>query len=88
MSAGAAASPIARSWRWLRNPVFWMPVAEYFASHLVSTFNKRIVRAALSSAGVAPEWIDGYADPARYEFFMPSSSTETEGQGYPPEQRP
>jgi len=67
---------------------FWMPVAEYFASHLVSTFNKRIVRAALSSAGVAPEWIDGYADPARYEFFMPSSSTETEGQGYPPEQRP
>jgi hypothetical protein len=34
-------------------------------------FNKRIVRAALASPGVTPEWIDGYADPARYEFFMP-----------------
>jgi 8-oxo-dGTP pyrophosphatase MutT (NUDIX family) len=51
---------------------FWMPVDDYFASDLVSTFNKRIVRAALSSPGVIPEWIDGYADPARYEFFMPT----------------
>jgi len=51
---------------------FWMPVAEYFASDLVSVFNKRIVRAALASPGVVPEWIDGYGDPARYEFFMPS----------------
>jgi hypothetical protein len=50
---------------------FWMPVADYFGSDLVSTFNKRIVRAALNSPGVMPEWIDGYADPARYEFFMP-----------------
>jgi 8-oxo-dGTP pyrophosphatase MutT (NUDIX family) len=50
---------------------FWMPVADYFESDLVSVFNKRIVRAALSSPGVMPEWIDGYADPARYEFFMP-----------------
>jgi ADP-ribose pyrophosphatase YjhB (NUDIX family) len=51
--------------------VLWMPVAEYFASDLVSAFNKRIVHAALNSRGVVPEWIDGYADPARYEFFMP-----------------
>ncbi len=50
---------------------FWMPMADYFASDLVSVFNKRIVRAALASPGVTPEWIDGYADPARYEFFMP-----------------
>jgi 8-oxo-dGTP pyrophosphatase MutT (NUDIX family) len=50
---------------------FWMPVAEYFASDLVSPFNKRIVRAALRSPGVQPQWVDGYADPARYEFFMP-----------------
>src|SRR5579862_6396283 len=50
---------------------FWMPVADYFDSELVSVFNKRIVRAALSSPGVKPEWIDGYGDPARYEFFMP-----------------
>src|SRR5438105_12893628 len=52
---------------------FWMPVEEYFESDLVSTFNKRIVRAALKSPGVVPEWIDGYGDPARYEFFMPAS---------------
>jgi 8-oxo-dGTP diphosphatase len=51
---------------------FWMPIAEYFASDLVSVFNKRIVRAAVSSPGVMPEWIDGYADPSRYEFFMPT----------------
>jgi len=50
---------------------FWMPVDDYFASDLVSVFNKRIVRAALRSPGVTPEWIDGYGDPARYEFFMP-----------------
>jgi 8-oxo-dGTP pyrophosphatase MutT (NUDIX family) len=50
---------------------FWMPVQDYFASELVSVFNKRIVRAALDSPGVMPEWVDGYADPARYEFFMP-----------------
>jgi 8-oxo-dGTP pyrophosphatase MutT (NUDIX family) len=50
---------------------FWMPLAEYFDSDLVSVFNKRIVRAALASPGIKPEWIDGYADPTRYEFFMP-----------------
>jgi 8-oxo-dGTP pyrophosphatase MutT (NUDIX family) len=51
--------------------LLWMPVDEYFASDLVSAFNKRIVQATLSSPGVVPEWIDGYGDPARYEFFMP-----------------
>lgn len=49
----------------------WMPVEEYLASDLVSPFNKRIVRAAISSRGVSPEWIEGHTDPARYEFFMP-----------------
>jgi 8-oxo-dGTP pyrophosphatase MutT (NUDIX family) len=49
----------------------WMPVVEYLASELVSPFNKRIVRAALESKGVVPEEVDGYADPARYEIFMP-----------------
>jgi 8-oxo-dGTP pyrophosphatase MutT (NUDIX family) len=52
----------------------WMPVADYFNSELVSAFNKRIVHAALNSPGVVPEWIDGYADPARYEFFMPTTN--------------
>jgi 8-oxo-dGTP pyrophosphatase MutT (NUDIX family) len=51
---------------------FWMQVADYFESDFVSVFNKRIVRAALTSPGVRPKWIDGYADPTRYEFFMPS----------------
>ncbi|MGI9145848.1 MAG: NUDIX domain-containing protein [Chloroflexota bacterium] len=55
---------------------FWMPLADYFESDLVSVFNKRIVRAAVSSHGVLPEWIDGYADPARYEFFMPPEATQ------------
>ena len=55
---------------------FWMPVEDYFASELVSVFNKRIVKAALSSQGVMPEWIDGYADPSRYEFFMPRETTD------------
>ena len=55
---------------------FWMPVADYFESDLVSVFNKRIVRAALNSPGVVPEWIDGYADPTRYEFFMPTNHSE------------
>jgi 8-oxo-dGTP pyrophosphatase MutT (NUDIX family) len=55
--------------------LLWMPVADYFASDLVSVFNKRIVKAALSSTGVMPEWIDGYADPSRYEFFMPRDGT-------------
>jgi 8-oxo-dGTP pyrophosphatase MutT (NUDIX family) len=57
---------------------FWMPLADYFNSDLVSAFNKRIVHAALSSPGVTPEWIDGYADPARYEFFMPHDALHTE----------
>lgn len=57
---------------------FWMPVADYFDSELVSAFNKRIVRAALASHGVTPEWIDGYADPARYEFFMPHDVNDKE----------
>src|SRR5579859_681309 len=55
---------------------FWMPVADYFDSDLVSVFNKRIVKAALSSNGVMPEWIEGYADPSRYEFFMPREASE------------
>jgi 8-oxo-dGTP pyrophosphatase MutT (NUDIX family) len=51
----------------------WMPVAEYLANEQVSVFNKRIVRAAVESPGISLEWIDGYADPSRYEFFMPGN---------------
>lgn len=51
----------------------WMPVEEYLGSEFVSVFNKRIVEAALSSPGVAPMEIEGYADPSKYEFFMPKN---------------
>lgn len=57
---------------------FWMPVEDYFASDLVSAFNKRIVQAAISSQGVSPEWVEGYADPSRYEFFMPRGQVQPE----------
>lgn len=49
----------------------WMPVEEYLGSEYVSVFNKRIVRAALETPGFPSTWVEGYADPSRYEFFMP-----------------
>jgi len=49
----------------------WMSVEDYLNSDLVSAFNKRIVQAAMSGQGVRSEWVEGYADPSRYEFFMP-----------------
>jgi 8-oxo-dGTP pyrophosphatase MutT (NUDIX family) len=49
----------------------WMPVEEYLANEHVSAFNKRIVKTALSSSGVRPVEIEGYAQPDKYEFFMP-----------------
>ncbi|HXF64564.1 MAG TPA: NUDIX domain-containing protein [Caldilineaceae bacterium] len=51
----------------------WMPVQSYLESEYVSAFNKRIVRAAIESEGISPCWIEGYADPSRYEFFMPGA---------------
>ncbi len=50
----------------------WMPVDEYLASDYVGVFNKRIVQAALASPGISSGWVDGYADPSRYEFFLPT----------------
>jgi 8-oxo-dGTP pyrophosphatase MutT (NUDIX family) len=50
----------------------WMPVKSYLESEYVSVFNKRIVAAALDSPGVTPCAIDGYAEPSKYEFFMPN----------------
>jgi 8-oxo-dGTP pyrophosphatase MutT (NUDIX family) len=54
----------------------WMPVEDYLNSEFVSVFNKQIVRAALESPGVAPTEIEGYADPSKYEFFMPREEAE------------
>jgi 8-oxo-dGTP pyrophosphatase MutT (NUDIX family) len=52
----------------------WMRADAYLTSEYVSAFNKRVVRAALESPGISPEVIDGYADPDRYEFFMPAGA--------------
>ena len=49
----------------------WMPVAAYLNDENISIFNKRIVQAALHSPGVVPAQIEGYAEPEKYEFFMP-----------------
>lgn len=48
----------------------WMPVDDYLASDLVHTFNRLIVKAALSSPGIVPTHVDGYSDDSR-EIFMP-----------------
>ena len=49
----------------------WMPLDQYLSSESVSSFNKRIVRASMRSAGVVPTVIEGYRDPDRVEVFMP-----------------
>jgi 8-oxo-dGTP pyrophosphatase MutT (NUDIX family) len=54
----------------------WMPVREYLAADNVSPFNKRIVRAAMDSNGVAPTPMDGYDDHSRFEFFVPERPIE------------
>ena len=50
----------------------WMPATDYLNAENVSSFNKRIVQAALTSPGVVPTQLEGYAEPEKYEFFMPS----------------
>ena len=50
----------------------WMPVEAYLEAEGVSPFNKRVVQTAMRSAGIAPCEVEGYAEPERYEFFMPS----------------
>ena len=50
----------------------WMPLQEYLDAEGVSLFNKEIVRAALTSTGVAPTVMDGHRDPHLHEFFMPA----------------
>lgn len=66
-----AASPVLRRLLYHRppNPRQLRPSWASFAS--TSPFNKRIVRAALESPGIAPEPLDGF-DPQEREFFMPA----------------
>ena len=49
----------------------WMPLGEYLDAEHVSFFNKQIVRAALSSPGVAPTTMEDHRNPELLEFFMP-----------------
>ena len=48
-----------------------MPIEDYLNAENVSEFNKEIVRSSTTSPGLAHAQIDGYAEPERYEFFMP-----------------
>jgi len=49
----------------------WMRVEEYLGAENVSSFNKQVVQAAMTSPGVVPVEAEGYGDRDRYEFFMP-----------------
>jgi 8-oxo-dGTP pyrophosphatase MutT (NUDIX family) len=51
----------------------WLPVEQYLQHKQVSAFNRRIVEVALRSSGLQTLWIEGYNDPERREFFMPST---------------
>lgn len=50
----------------------WMSVDEYLEHPDVHAFNRRIVRAALSSEGVHRSGIDGYGSPETHELFFPA----------------
>jgi len=52
----------------------WMAVRDYLESEFVHAFNRKIVAAALDSAGIGPEAIDGYGTPETHEFFFPSNT--------------
>ncbi|MBT3342410.1 MAG: NUDIX domain-containing protein [Gemmatimonadetes bacterium] len=53
----------------------WMPVEAYLADEHVSDFNKQIVMAAQRHPGIVPTPLEGYGDPARFEFFLPPDQT-------------
>jgi len=55
----------------------WMPVDRFLEDPAIGTFNKTIVTAALDSPGIVPTPIEGYGDPARFEFFMPGDLAKT-----------
>jgi 8-oxo-dGTP pyrophosphatase MutT (NUDIX family) len=49
---------------------FWMPVDDYLTSDRVHTFNRLIVKAAISGTGFVPAFVEGYSDDNR-EIFVP-----------------
>ena len=48
-----------------------MPVGEYLQHDLVGDFNRAIVEAAIKTPGLRNEWMDGYDDPTKREFYWP-----------------
>lgn len=57
---------------------FWMPVDEYLSDPASHAFNRRIVRAALESPGIAPIELPGYGTPETHEIFMPGDADRTD----------
>ena len=55
----------------------WMPVDDYLSSDETSSFNKTIINAALAGPGISPGVMEGYGEPDRYEFFLPSDGDST-----------
>lgn len=54
----------------------WVPVQDYLRAERVGLLNKRVVRAALESDGMAAIKLDGYmGGPEEYEIFMPDITT-------------
>ena len=51
----------------------WMPIEEYLGREDIHLFNKRIVRAALSSDGIPAADLPGYGTPETHEFFIPAN---------------
>ncbi len=49
----------------------WMSVEEYLSHTQVSSFNRRIVQAAIDSPGLQITSVEGYTDLEQREFFMP-----------------
>jgi 8-oxo-dGTP pyrophosphatase MutT (NUDIX family) len=50
---------------------FWMPHTDFLANEDVHPFNKRIVRAAISSPGISREYLDNYGTPETHELLLP-----------------
>ena len=59
----------------------WMPLEEYLSAESVGQFNKRIVRAAIESRGMAPSALDGHDNYGTHEFFMPSDEKQQIEEG-------
>jgi len=58
-----------------------MPHGEFLSDPEVHPFNKRIVRAALESAGLSREFLDNYGTGESHELLFPEKIPAAEGRG-------